>query len=353
MRKYFIILVAIFLSIFQFSIHAQDNEISLDKLTDNLPNEINKYVENEFDINTILSDIARTGISSSIKTFSSIIVLCIITVFIRSLSLENTGKSYILRFIGVFICSSTIFTIIYSQIEMIDVYANRLSDLMSGFYLFSNGMFLYCGYVNSAATSSMWIQLIMNFGKLCVNRYMIPLLKILCGIALADTTICQGRLSSFSKTVKNTFLWVNSIIITLITTIMGLQTSMSKVSDVAGVQSIKFAATQAFPIVGGFVSESIRSVAGTANSAKNAGGTIVVALIAIIALLPLSSLLGIKLGLSLSKIGCDMLGCKEVCETIDQAFSLINFMLVCVGILASLFAITAISFMTQTLSVNI
>jgi len=193
----------------------------------------------------------------------------------------------------------------------------------------------------------------MNLISSGVARYQIPLLKVLCGISLADQTICRGKLTSFYNLCKNTYLWIGSIIITLISTVMSLQTSISKISDIASVQSIKFAATQAFPIVGGLVSESVRSVAGAANSAKTAGGGIILVLTAIIALFPLSSLLGIKIGLSLAQIGCDMLSCKEISDVITRSFSLINFMLALVGLMASVFAITSISFMLQSLNLTL
>ncbi len=349
----FIFTVIIFIDIFQFTIIAQEGDLSFESISDDLPNEITKYVENNFNIEAIFKDVLKNGISFSLKAFASVTILCVITVYVTSLCTDDKSRSYILKFISTYACSVSIFTLIYSQIEVISVYAQRLSQLMSGFLVFSNAVFLFCGYVSTAAMSSAWLGLIMNLIKMGVSTYMIPLVKIMCGVSLADQTICQGRLSSFSQMAKNTFLWISSIIITLISTVMAVQTSMSKVSDVASVQSIKFAATQAFPIVGGLVSESIRSVAGTANSAKAAGGAIVLSLIVIIALFPLSSLLGIKIGLSMAKIGCDMLGCYEVTEAINKAFSLINFMLACVGILASAFAISAISFMTQSLNISL
>lgn len=335
-----------------FSLSADEGDISFDVIHEELPDEIVKYVQKDFDIELILGDVLKNGLAFSIKTFGIVILLCLITVFVRTLCPDGKDSSYIMSFISSYACAITVYLLIFSQIEVLTTYAQRLSDLMGGFLVFSNAVFLFCGYVTTAASSTAWLQIIMNLVKSGVNTYMVPLLKILCGVSLADQTICKGRLSSFVQLTKNTFLWGASIIITLLSTVMTVQTSISKVSDTAGVQSIKFAATQAFPIVGGFVTESIRSVAGAASSAKTAGGAIVLALIAVIALFPLSSLIGIKIGLSLAQIGCDMLGCKDVTEIISQAFSLINFMLAIVGILASVFAICAISFMTQSLSLT-
>lgn len=334
-----------------FSVYAKE-EISFDTIHESLPEDIIKYVENDFAIDHIFEDVLKNGLDFSIKTFGAVVLLCIITVLVRALCPDAKDKSPIMSFLTSYACAITVYSLVFSQIEVITVYAQRLSELMSGFLVFSNTVFMFCGHVTTAATSSAWLQLIMNLVKNGVKSYIIPLLKILCGISLADQTLCRGRLSSFFQLAKNTFLWVSSIIITILSTVMTVQTSMSKVSDTTSVQSIKFAATQAFPIVGGIVSESIRSVAGTANSAKNAGGAIVLVLIAIIALFPLSSLLGIKIGLSLAQIGCDMLGCKDLTEIIGKGFALINFMLAIVGLLASVFAISAISFMTQSLSIT-
>lgn len=350
MKKVFVLIIIFLCVCPTFAVCADEGEISLDTIYEGLPDEIVKYTQNDFDIELIIGDVLKNGISFSIKTFATVITLCLITVYLNSLCPNTKGNSYILGFISTYGCAVTVYSLIYSQIATLTTYAQRLSELMGGFLIFSNSVFLFCGYVTTAATTTAWLQLIMNLVKSGVNSYLIVLLKLLCGISLADQTICKGRLSSFAALIKSTFLWVSSIIITIVSTVMTVQTSISKISDTASVQSIKFAATQAFPIVGGLVSESVRNVAGTANSAKTAGGAIVLVLIAIIALFPLSSLLGIKIGLYLAQTGCDFLGCKDITEIITKAFSLINFMLAVVGILASVFAISSISFMLQSIS---
>lgn len=347
-----LLLILLAIHIFSFDVAADNNEISFDLIHKDLPGEIVKYVDAEYDIELIIKDVINNGLQFSIKTFGTVIMICIVTVLVKSLSPNSNKGAYTFNFISTYGCAIVVYSLIYSQIEIISTYAARLSELMSGFMIFSNSVFLFCGHVTTAATSCAWLQLIMTLVNNSVTTYMLPILKILCGSSLADVTLCNGRLSSFFQLIKNIFMWVCSTIITLITTAMTVQTSLSKVTDTAGVQSIKFAATQAFPIVGGLVSESVRSVAGAANSAKNAGGAIVLLLIAIIALFPLSSLIGIKIGLSFAQIGCDMLGCNEITVVINKSFSLINFMLAMVGLLASAFALSAISFMTQNLNIS-
>ena len=351
--KIILVLIIIWLIIPVFTLSAQEDEPSLDMIYDELPEDIRKYAENDFKISEIVFDILNNGIAFSIKTFSTVIIFVLISIYAQSLVAQNNENSYVFNFLSTYACTLGIYSLIFTQIDTIFTYSQRLSELMGGFLVFSNSVLLFCGYITTAATSSAWLQLIMNLLRTSINSYLIPLLKILCGISLADQTICKGKLSSFYNLGKNTFLWAGSIVITIFSTVMTVQTSISKISDVAGVQSIKFAATQAFPIVGGLVSESIRTVAGAANSAKTAGGAIILVFTAIIALFPLSSLLGIKIGLSLAQIGCDILACKDISEVISRLFSLINFMLAVVGLLASIFAITSISFMLQSLNLTL
>lgn len=325
--------------------------LSTEQIYNQLPIEIKKYVDDDFKLEDLMKDVFNNGLSFIIRTFGIIIILCLITIFINTIVTRGRANSKVMSFISSSALSLTTFNLIFTEIDLISAYADRLSQLMGGFTFFSNSVYLFAGYVSTAATSTAWLQLIMNFIKDNVNTYLIPLLKILCGISLANTTICKERLGNLIKLIKNTFIWICTIIITLISTVMSVQTSVTKITDVAGVQTIKFAASQAFPIVGGLVSESVRNVAGAANSAKTAGGCIVLSLIAIIALFPLTSLLGIKIGLSLSLTVCDMINCNEVSEVVNSAISLLNFMLAVIGILASVFAISAVTFMLQNINV--
>jgi len=250
-----ILFVILFLSVIlipTFHIYAKE-ELSLDTIYEDLPDDIKKYAVDDFDISTVLGDVLKNGINFSLKTFGTVVIFCLISIYFKTLTMKNNENSYVISFISTYACSVSIYSLIFSQIDVISVFAERLSQLMGGFLLFSNAVFMFCGYVTTAATSSAWLQLIMNLISSGVARYQIPLLKVLCGISLADQTICRGKLTSFYNLCKNTYLWIGSIIITLISTVMSLQTSISKISDIASVQSIKFAATQAFPIVGGLV----------------------------------------------------------------------------------------------------
>jgi dolichol kinase len=91
-------------------------------------------------------------------------------------------------------------------------------------------------------------------------------------------------------------------------------------------------------------------VAGTANAAKSAGGSIALVVIAIIALFPLTSLLGIKIGLSLAQFASELLDNNSIDHILSKANSLINFMIASVGLSASVFAICAASFISQSVS---
>ena len=65
---------------------------------------------------------------------------------------------------------------------------------------------------------------------------------------------------------------------------------------------------------------------------------------------PLTSLLGIKIGLSLAQFASELLDNNSIDHILSKANSLINFMIASVGLSASVFAICAASFISQSVS---
>ena len=122
--------------------------------------------------------------------------------------------------------------------------------------------------------------------------------------------------------------------------VLGLQTTLAKGSDGLAMRTVRFAAGSFLPVVGGSVSEALRTVAGSVSFLRSVAGTAAI-LVLLFAFLPvfLSVLLNrivFLLGGSLAK----MLGCDGEERLLSELSSVYGYFL---AVIASLFVTVTFS----------
>ena len=131
MKKYILIIsVLLFLNVFPNNIYAaqplsQDN-ISFDSIYESNPDDLGKYVDDGFDLEALFHDSFENGLKYSLHTFSSVMMLAVITVFIQSICDAESKNDTVLNFITSSACAITVFGIIFSQTEVVALYSQRM-----------------------------------------------------------------------------------------------------------------------------------------------------------------------------------------------------------------------------------
>ena len=348
----FLLICTLFISCFGISCFAKGSAPNIDDALELVPKEYKEHFENGIDLSDFINGILQSSAGICTKTFSSIIVICLVSMVLTSLSsgfIPIPARDIVTSCA----CALYVYPMIFSQINSISEMTDKLLSFMTGFSVFSVGIFTVCGYVATAAASSAWISIVTTASQWMISAVLFPTLKMHCALTLADSTVCASKLSSMRGLLKSLFLWTCLAITTTVTLIMNTQTAITKATDATSAHAIKLAATQAFPIVGSFVNESLQSLVGSAKAVAGAGSWISILVILMIIIVPLSKLLAMKIGISIARIGCDLMDASAIKGVLDGASSVLNFMLAGVGMSSSLFAICVISFFTHSMGVTL
>ena len=97
-----------------------------------------------------------------------------------------------------------------------------------------------------------------------ISHTALPVAGICICMGLLDALSVGVDLRSLSVLIKRSYTWTFSLLMLLLCGALGLQTTLAKGSDGLAMRTVRFAAGSFLPVVGGSVSEALRTVAGTA-----------------------------------------------------------------------------------------
>lgn len=101
----------------------------------------------------------------------------------------------------------------------------------------------------------------------------IPVANGLLALAVIDAVSGKASLRALATLVRRTFTWGLSFFMMLLTFVLGTQQTLAKGSDTLALRTVRFAAGSFLPVVGGSVSESLRTVAGSVSYLRGVVGT--------------------------------------------------------------------------------
>lgn len=139
----------------------------------------------------------------------------------------------------------------------------------------------------------------------------LPLAGICLTMALLDSVSDGLSLRSLTALIKRTYTFGLSLVMLLLCGVLGLQSTLGKGADTLALRTIRFAVGSFLPVVGGSVSESLRTVAGSVAYLR---GTVGVGgiLVLFFAFLPLFlSVLFTRMALQLGGSVAGMLACQR------------------------------------------
>lgn len=158
-------------------------------------------------------------------------------------------------------------------------------------------------------------------------------------ICLALTEAVSGNLSlrALGVLIKRTYTWGLSLLMLLLCGVLGIQSTLAKGTDTIALRTVRFAASSFLPVVGGSLSEALRTVSGSVQYLRTVVGTGAI-LTLLFAFLPIfvSVMLG-RITFLLSGVVARLLGCEREERLLGEFASVYGYFL---AVIASLFVMT-------------
>ncbi|MBR2010749.1 MAG: hypothetical protein IKA06_03260 [Clostridia bacterium] len=168
----------------------------------------------------------------------------------------------------------------------------------------------------------------------------VPVACVLVALALLDAVTGKGSLGSLSNLLKRTFTFGLSFFMMLLIFVLGIQHTLAKGSDTLALRTVRFAAGSFLPVVGGSISETLRTVAGSVEYLRGAVGVGGILVIFFLFLPTFLSVLLTRIAFSLSSAVAGLLSCAREQKLLGEISSVWGYFL---SVIACLFVMTVFS----------
>ncbi|MBE6553282.1 MAG: hypothetical protein E7666_02955 [Ruminococcaceae bacterium] len=297
-------------------------------------------------LSTLLSLIGL-NLGSCAKMLASVCGLLLLSAILRimrtSIGNERLGAAFSL-------CSTLAITLALLRESYLP-----LADMMAYFQMLGNltlaaiplmgALYAMGGNVSAAVASSGGLAAYMTVLEQLVGKSILPFCGICMAFALVRALDPSIRLGALSNTVKKQYSTALGFLMMLLLAMLAAQTTLGAKGDSLTMRSVKFAAGNLIPVVGGSVSELLRTLSAGIGYLRGTVG-ICATLLLLLTLLPtLIELLLLRGVWQLAASFADLLGCENEKKLLDEFASLLGYLIAAVSICSSvpLLSVTLLS----------
>ncbi len=306
------------MAIFIFS-----NIVIANEITDNISNSFNvdKYVstfdeylkQNEIDdvqIKEIYSDLINgngvkydfildkiannlvSQIKTSVKSVSTLLVIIIILAVVSSLELDKNSDVIRITRLIVLVCVSSI--LLKNYIEIVNIFnnvVNTMSLSLQTVSTFLMGILVASGKITSIGIVQPILLFISNFICVVTKYIVIPFFTISIVINIVSRISENIKLDSFSSMFRKMSLYIFSTCIAIFVLVLSMETSVTKSIDNMYFKTTQNIISNAVPVVGKFLSDSLNTVLGATELIGKVGGIVSIISVLLIVGIPVIKIL--------------------------------------------------------------
>lgn len=205
------------------------------------------------------------------------------------------------------------------------------------------------GNVTTAASSAAGLTIYLTLTEEVVGKTVVPFAGICLALAAMEALDSNLRLRTLAATLKKQYTTMLAFLMTLLLAMLGAQTVLGTRADTLAMRSAKFAAGSLIPVVGGSVSELLRTVSASVGYLRGAIGISGILLLLITLLPTLIELLLYRAVWQLGASVADLVGCSAEKKLLEEVASLCGYLAAAVSICSSVFLL-ALTLLTHCAS---
>ena len=294
-----------------------------------------------FLLQTVLS-LVGLRLGDCLKLLCSVVGILILSSICRTFcaSLKKPEISRAFSLMITLIITVTIFGAGFGTIESTVSYFETLNAFTSATVPLMGSLYIMGGNAAAAVSTSAGLSLFMTVLEEIVGNSIVPF----CGVCLALALIgaCEGgpRLGGLLTSLKKNYTIVLSFLMMLLLAMLSAQTVLGASKDTLAMRSAKFAAGSLIPVVGGSVSELLRSVSAGVGYMRSVVGICGVLLLLFLMLPTLIELLLARATWQICSFFAEILGCDGERRLLDEFASINGYLIAAVAICSSVLFLT-------------
>lgn len=204
------------------------------------------------------------SIKESLQLLTKICGVLVLSALLRVFTDGKTDGAY--RAVAFVSSAVLVLLILQSQgerIQRIGAYFDTVRALCVALLPLMGALYAMGGNVSAAVAHHGVMSVFLAVLEGFATTTALPVAGICLTLALLDS-VCDGvSLRSLTTLIKRTYTFGLSLFMLLLCGVLGLQTTLCKGADTLALRTVRFAVGSFLPVVGGSVSESLRTVAGS------------------------------------------------------------------------------------------
>ena len=253
--------------------------------------------------------------------------------FSTSLQRESIGRAFS------FCASLIILCLLLSKgvesIQGVSSYFSTLNTLAASLLPLISVLYIMGGNLTAATASSAGLSVYMTLLEELVGKSILPFCAICLAFTLVNALDPGIKTGTLLSTVKKNYTTVLAFLMMLLIAMLSAQTILGAKSDSLMMKSAKFAAGNMIPVVGGSISELLRTVSAGVGYLRGTLGICAILLLLFTLLPTVVELLLIRLTWQISASFAEMLGCDGEKKLLDEFASVSGYLLAAVCICSS------------------
>ncbi len=229
-------------------------------------------------VQNILRALGRTlglTLGDAIRLLARITGLLVLCAIFRSLCPDgNTGLSRALTLCTSLCLAVLLFTSQRERFLHLEAYFTTIKSLATAFLPLMGTLYAMGGNVRAAAVNHGVLSAFLALLETLCAGTVIPVTGLCLSLSLLDATTGGGiSLRPLAAFIKRTYTLALSFLMLLLCGVLGLQSTLAKAGDTIALRTARFAAGSFLPVVGGSISETLRTVAASVEYLRAVAGT--------------------------------------------------------------------------------
>jgi len=303
-------------------------------------NELSSF---SFLLKTLL-ELVGARIGSCVKILATVCGLLLISSVCNALhsSFKSDGLQRAFGFASNLVITLTLLSQSYFSIERVTSYFSSIGDMTASLLPLSAALYAMGGNTATAVASTAGLSVYMTVMEQIVCKSILPFCGICMAFALMNAADSSLRMGGLLSTVKKNYTTALTFLMMLLLAMLSAQSILGARSDSLAMRSVKFAAGNWIPVVGGSVAELFRSIGAGIGYLRSAVGISGIFLVLLVLLPTLVELFLIRLTWQLSASGADLLGCEREKKLLEEFASLSGYLIAAVSICSSVLMLALI-----------
>ena len=277
-----------------------------------------------------------------VKILASVCALLLVSaIFARirtSFQSEGIGRAF--SFCSALVITLSILRYSYTSLESVTEFFSSLNTMTSAILPLMGVLYAIGGNVTVAVATSSGLTVYLTLLEELVGKSILPFCGFCMALALIGALDSSLRMGTLLSTVKKNYTTALAFLMMLLLAMLASQSTLGARSDTLLMRSAKFAAGNLIPVVGGSVSELLKTVSASVGFLRGTVGICGVLLLLLTLLPTLVELLLMRLTWQLAASLADLLGCDAEKKLLDEFASLLGYLLTAVCICSSVLLLT-------------